>query len=137
MKQNDDKILGLKDQIAKKKELLKSSKKFTPITNCNLIMGTERVNLHTLSSKDAIMEVMVRVNMVRLSVNNLGFDGEYKIGGYLVDDWMNDLTSKLNIVNRTAEEAKLKAMESKLTKLLSLDKQTELEIAQIEEMLKS
>ena len=62
MKKNDDKILSLKAQIAKKKELLKSSKKFSPVTNCNLTLNGTRVNLHTLTSADDIMNVMVGMN---------------------------------------------------------------------------
>lgn len=136
MKKNDDKILTLKEQIAKKKELLKSSKKFTPVTNCNLTLNGTRVNLHTLTSADGVMDLMVKLNVLKLSADDLGLTEQYKVEGYLVTEWLEDLDAKLNTINRKAEESKLKAMESKLTKLLSLDKQTELEIAEIEEMLK-
>jgi hypothetical protein len=135
MKKNDDKILGLKAQIAKKKELLKSSKKFSPVTNCNLTLNGTRVNLHTLTSADDIMNVMVGMNVLKMSADELKLTESYKVSGYLTTEWLEDLTSKLNTVNRKAEEAKLKAMESKLTKLLSLEKQTELEIDEIEKML--
>ena len=136
MKENDNKILKLKEEIAKKNKLLSGSKKFTPLTNCNLILGANRINLHTLATKESVIEVMVVLNGMRLSAEDMGLLNQYKVSGYLLTDWLEDLTSKLNMINRKDEEAKLKALEDKLTRLLSLDKQTELEIDEIEKMLK-
>jgi hypothetical protein len=136
MKENDNKILKLKQEIAKKKLILSGSKKFTPITNCNLLLGDNRINLHTLTTKGGIIEVMVMLNSMKLSAKDLGLLDQYMVSGYLLTEWLEDLDAKLNIVNRKDEETKLKALEDKLTRLLSLDKQTELEIDEIEKMLK-
>jgi hypothetical protein len=137
MKKNDDKIIKLKEQIAKKKEGLKGSSRFTPITNCNLVLdgSDQRVNLHTLNDANKITDVMVRLNVLKMSADDLGVTDTYMVGGYLLTEWLTDLKLKLKILDRKAEEKKLKAMEAKLTKLLSLEKQTELEIAEIENML--
>ena len=137
MKKNDDKIIQLKEQIAKKKDGLKGSNRFTPITNCNLMLqGSDHmINLHTLNDPNKIMDIMVKLNVLKMSADDLGVTDKYLISGYLLTEWLTDLELKLKILNRKAEEAKLKAMEAKLTKLLSLEKQTELEIAEIENML--
>ena len=136
MKENDNKILKLKQEIAKKKLLLIGSKKFTPITNCNLVQGQIRTNLHTLTTKESVIEIMLVLNSMKLSAQDLGLLDQCKVSGYLITEWLEDLTAKLNLINRKDEENKLKAMEDKLTRLLSLDKQTELEIDEIEKMLK-
>ena len=136
MKENDDKILKLKSEIAKKKEVLKGCKKFVPITNCSLPMDNKYINIHTLNSKDEIIAHMILVNSAKLSLVDLGLLEEYKLGGYKLNDWLEDLKNKLLVVDRKTEEAKLQVMEAKLTKLLSAEKQTELEIAEIENLLK-
>lgn len=136
MKQNDEKIMALKASIAKKKAVLKKTKKFSPVTNCNLdLNGGYRVNLHTLSDANVIMGWMIKLNLEIMSARDLGILKTYKASGFLLTEWMTDLKSKLALANKSSEEAKLKAMESKLTKLLSEDKKTELELAEIEAFL--
>ena len=123
MSKNDDKILILKKQIADKKELLKGETRFSPITNCSLELYGQRYNINTLQ-KDKIIELMVQVNSLYLSARDLGNDilEQYTISGYKPMEWIKDLNDKLAIINRKSEENKLKQLESKLDKLLSIDK---------------
>ena len=132
---NDDKILTLKKQIETKKAELKKSKKFTPVTNCNLILNDKRYNIHTLNEENSIMELLVNLNVLKNSAKELNFLDKYKISGYLVSEWIEDLQSKMDNINVKAEEGRLKLMEAKLTKLLSEEKKTELELEEIEKML--
>lgn len=50
--------------------------------------------------------------------------------------WIKDIKSKLSVLALKREENDLKKMESKLDKLLSEDKKTELEIDEIAALLK-
>lgn len=72
-----------------------------------------------------------------MSAKELDLLNTYNISGYNVADWITDLQSKLSFISRKDEEAKLKAMEATLDKLLSDDKKVELEIDEIESILNS
>lgn len=128
---NDDKILQLKQKIEEKKKQLGDGR-FSPITNCNLVWMETRYNLHSLNDdklKFLLVELRIRENVVE------EFDFDYEVSGYNLSDWIEDIKSRLVILNRVEEERKLKLMETKLDKLLSNEKKVELELKEIEDLL--
>lgn len=131
---NDQRILLLKKQIEEKKEKLNKSQKFSPITNCSIEFEGVRHNLQVLS-KEQLVILMIKLNSLRLSAKDLELDG-FEISGYDVSDWITDIKAKIDILSRKDEERNLKAMEDKLTKLLSDGKKVELELNEIESILK-
>ena len=135
MSKNDDRILELRKQIEKKKDDIASRKvKFAPETNCVLDFDGERYNLNVVSD-DTLTLLIIRLNMYNMSADNLKM--QYPIiSGYSTDLWIQDIKSKLAVSGMKKEENDLKKMEAKLTKLLSDDKKTELEIDEIAELLK-
>ena len=135
MSKNDDRILELRKQIEKKKDDIASRKvKFSPETNCVLDFDGERYNLNVVSD-DTLTLLIIRLNMYNMSADNLKM--QYPIiSGYSTDLWIQDIKSKLAVSGMKKEENDLKKMEAKLTKLLSDDKKTELEIDEIAELLK-
>jgi hypothetical protein len=130
---NDKKILELKAQIEHKKAAIQKLN-FSPKTNCSIELDGVRYNLHTLNS-DKLTWLLIKMNCYQMSIKDLGIK-EYEICGYTVQNWMGDINSKLNIIAQKTEEDNLKALEKKLGQLLSEDKKTELELSNIEEMLK-
>jgi hypothetical protein len=135
MKTNDEKVMQLKKQIEEKKSKLKKNEKFAPITNCSIELDGARLNLNVLN-KEQLLYILVKLNMYNMSCKDLGVFDTFQISGYLVGDWMNDVKSKLEILSIKEEENKLKAMENKLTQLLSEDKKVELELDEIANLLK-
>lgn len=135
VKNNDQKILELKKQIEEKKKLVNKSQRFTPITNCSIELDGTRYNIHTLNRTSAI-SLLVKLGALLMSAINLGLEEEYVISGYKVNDWLEDIKAKMENINRAEEENKLRAMESKLDQLLSNEKKVELELGEIEAMLK-
>lgn len=134
-KSNDQRVLEMKKQIEEKKVYLAKSQKFTPITNCSIEIDGVRYNIQVLN-KEQLTMLMLKLNSIRLSAKDLELNSEVTISGYALEDWISDLKSKLDFVNRKEEENKLKAMELKLTQLLSEEKKVELEINEIESLLK-
>jgi hypothetical protein len=128
---NDTKILDLKKKIEEKKKELGNGR-FSPITNCNLETKDKRYNLHALNEKD-LKELFIELHIKNKAVLELELD--YKLSGYIIEDWIIDIKSRLAILNRVDEEKKLKIMESKLDKLLSNEKKVELELKEIENMI--
>lgn len=132
---NDAKIMELKKQIAEKKEKLAGINRFVPTTNCSVEVDGTRYNINTLQ-KEQIIHLMVRLNLYRISAKDLELTEEFNISGYKPEEWITDLKVKLDILSKKDEERKLKAMEDKLDRLLSDEKKTELELDDIEAMLK-
>lgn len=131
---NDERILELKKQIENKKEKIGKASRFAPITNCSIELDNMRYNINVLNN-EGLMMLLVKLNMLRLSAVDLKIVDKFVISGYKINDWIEDINSKLNILNKKDEERQLKIMEEKLTKLLSDDKKVELEIDEIESML--
>ena len=135
MSKNDDRILELKKQVEdKKKELASKKTRFVPITNCILEMDGMTLNLNVLS-ESALILLWIRLNTYRMSAADLGLH-KFEISGYDLEDWIIDVKARLEVIATKREENNLKAMETKLDKLLSEDKKTELELDSIAELLK-
>ena len=74
---------------------------------------------------------------MRLSAKDLGIDtNKLMISGYSLDNWITDVKNNLSIQNYRTKKKKLDSLEKQLTALLSDDKQTELQIDSLEELLK-
>lgn len=135
MSKNDDRILELKKQIEIKRKAVSVKKiRFIPKTNCVLNMDGITINLNVCSD-DALVLLLIRLNSYLMSAVDLGMS-DFEISGYSITAWIKDIKSKLEVSSLKKEETDLKKMESKLDKLLSDDKKTELEIDEIANLLK-
>ena len=132
---NDEKIMLLKFQIAEKKKGLKTKKKFSPLTNCSIELDGVRLNLQVLN-KENLIHLLVKLNSYLLSAVDLGLEDEYKFSGYSIDQWITDIKLKLDILRYEEEDRKLKELERKLENMLSSEKRIELEIDEIESLIK-
>ncbi len=134
-KNNDERILELKKQIQEKKEKLGKSSRFNPITNCSIEIDGVRYNIQVLT-KEQLTMLMIKLNSYLMSAKVLDVAEDFNISGYHCSDWIEDIQSKIDIHSRKDEERKLKDMEEKLVKLLTDGKKVELEIDEIESLLK-
>ena len=135
MSKNDDRILELKKQIDEKKDNITNKKvKFVPETNCVLIFDGINYNLNVCQYEDLKL-LLIKLNSYVISAKDLGYD-DFVLSGYNVSEWLNDIQNKIEVIELKKEEVMLKSMESKLDKLLSDDKKTELEIDEIAGLLK-
>ena len=130
---NDKRILELTKQIEAKRKAIGPARRFAPVTNCSLAMDdNKRYNLHTLA-KDTIVPLLVYLNSLRLSADDLGI--ELPLSGYSVQDWIEDLMARLAHLNAKGELKRLAALEKQLETLLSSDKQTELAVDAIADLI--
>lgn len=132
---NDERILELRKQIKNKKEKLGKVNRFTPITNCSLELDGIRFNLNVLN-KEQLLQLLVKLNSYLLSAKQLNADTIVNYSGYKLDEWIMDVDSKLNIISKKEEEKELAVLETKLDKMLSDEKQVELELDEITNFLK-
>ena len=134
MSTNDDRVLQLKKIIDEKKENLKSCKKtFLPITNCILDLDGQKYNLNVLQF-DELQLLLVKLNIYLTSAVNLNIS--LMISGYSINDWIEDINNKLDVLEFRRKENELKVLENKLNKMLSDEKKTELELDEIAALLK-
>ena len=133
MSKNDERILVLKEKIDQKKEQIsKSQVRFSPITNCSIEFRGQRYNINALNEEQCII-MLVELKALSNAARELKV--KLNFSGYNVEDWMEDLESKISVLKAKSEERQLKAMEAQLEKLLSEDKRTELEIDKIAQSL--
>ncbi len=134
MSKNDDRVLQLKKIIEEKKENLKSCKKvFSPTTNCILDLDGQKYNINVLQF-DELQLLLVKLNMYLMSASCLNIF--LMISGYSINDWIEDINNKLDVLEFRKKETELKALENKLNKMLSDEKKTELELDEIAALLK-
>lgn len=132
---NDERIMRLRAEIdERRKALAKKPAVFHPVTNCQLTLHGVTYNLHVHTSE----LLLVKLNALKLSAEDLGISTEeIPISGYPLDCWIADVQNYLQAQQYKQEKAKLDSLEKQLTALLSSDKQTELQIDDLEAMLKS
>lgn len=108
------------------------------MTNCNLDLDGIRYNLHSLTTKESLIQLLIKLNVFKQSAVELKLLGECNFSGYNVRDWMSDVQLKLEILSFSEEEErKLKTLEQKLDDLLSNEKKIELELDSIQDLIKN
>lgn len=139
MKKNDKRIMELRETIAERRSEIAKVKPFKPKTNCSLVMlDGVRYNLHAIDEQTAKF-ALIHMNSMHASERNIfekyGIDLKADMGGYSLQDWIDDLLSRLENIQARTKKIELDALEAKLTALLSDDKQTELAIDELEALL--
>ena len=132
MNTNDKRIMQLREKIDEKRKLLGKSKRFAPITNCALTLHGTLYNLNVIK-ENTLIALLVELACYTEKALELGY--EYKVSGFLADEWLEDIQMRLANLNHRQETQKLQIMEKRLEQLLSEDKRTELELDSISELL--
>ena len=129
---NDKRILELTKQIEAKRKAIGPARRFEPVTNCHLKLDGDTFNFYTLAG-EPLTYLLVRLNSLRLSADDLGV--ELPMSGYKLQDWIVDLKARLAHLNAKGELKRLAALEKQLETLLSSDKQTELAVDAIADLI--
>ena len=86
---------------------------------------------------DSSEMLLIKLNALLISAKDLEIDtSTLMISGSSLDDWIADVKANLEVQRYKDEKKKLDMLEKQLTALLSDDKQTELQIDSLEELLK-
>lgn len=143
---NDERILRLKKSIEEKRAEIEKIGKYVPVTTCIIQPKFgEKINLHVLDENELVLllswlQAMIiglsdYVEYGNLDDIDLEID-EPKISGFAIAEWKEDIKNLLRQKKIKSKKLQLNAMEKKLTALLSEDKRTELELDDIEALLK-
>jgi hypothetical protein len=127
----DDKtILALKKEIETKKKLISKIDKFNPLTNCMLTLFGQSINLHT-RTKEELLLLKAQLKSWRQQVS----DEPLMLGSFIIDDYIEDISTKYNILNLSTEKTRLTNLEKQLHNLLSIDKKVELELENLKSQI--
>ena len=147
---NDERISQLLQAIEKKKKELGQRPRVSYITNGNLNIVNDIVNINTLTSVNAIAvyvaELLSRQHFLQEAEKLLGVKLDSFLTAYdsyngvkahsaTIDDCLHDLKLRFEVLNWEARNKQLKAMEANLKKLVSEDTRTAMEIDEIESLL--
>jgi len=130
---NDEKILKLRKQIEEKESALKGTERFSPITTCSIELYGVRQNIQVLTIEQ-LEFLYVQLYLLKQGAMEVGYD--LKISGFALDSWLKDVKSKIAVLSRNEEVAKLNRMKQQLESMLSDDKQKEMKIDEIADLLK-
>ena len=127
-------ILKLKKELEEKKVQLANAK-FRPITNCNLVLFSQRYNINVLD-KETLGQLIGTVNSMAEGFKKSFPDENLMISGYSHTAWIKDLTSKYESLNLKALEDSIKKAQEVLDAKLSEEHKDEKDFADIQQLLK-
>lgn len=137
MSKNDDKIIELKKNIEKQKRELGTVKRFQPLTTCVIELDGVKYNLNVVNDIRELNFISIKLHILKMASDDLGLDiADLYVSGFSYLDWMNDINQRKDIIEYNQKYKSLNKMEKNLEKLLSDDKKTELELLEMEKMLK-
>ena len=125
---NDQKITELRQQIAIKKEQLKTRPKISYITNGLLkLSDTEVYNLNVLNISECF-NLVAKLCQINHSVELANFELETNypciFNDFLFGEWVSDIHQRMALLNWEVEKGKLTKMDNKLAELLSEEAKT-------------
>jgi len=133
-KTNDIKILQLRKKIEDKQKALFKIDKFVPSTTCILKIDGETKNIHVMNRSE-LQYYYVKLKSYK-NIADEDFDGDFEMCGFPISSWIDDISNKLAIMDQKNTEKQLIDMNHKLNNLLSEEKRTELELEEIDNLLK-
>lgn len=133
MTHNDEVILTLKEDIKKKKEVLKEFK-FQPKTNLVLPLNGKKYNLNVIGKFELLYLTSQLLNVVN-TLDTLEIKDDIDIENYPIEDWIEDLKGKYIVLKNKMELKKLVEIESRLDNLISSDLKTNLELEDIKKIM--
>ncbi|ALA13063.1 hypothetical protein TSARBOMBA_224 [Bacillus phage TsarBomba] len=136
-KNNDARILALKKLIEEKREKLGDWNEILKTeTNCVFIWNNEKKNIRVLREDELPFFISLFHSLiVSAETQDLPL-ASVKMSGNSVQGMLNDCKARFTQLTKAEELRDLQRAEAKLDKLLSEDKKTELELDDLEGMLK-
>lgn len=134
--ERDNYVLRLIENIKTKEKDLGEKPTFSPKTTCIFTFNNNKINIHTLDIGN-VNFYLVYFNSLYLSATNLNIDPMTVIyEGFSIDNWMYDLHQRASMLEWTQKSNQCTELKSQLDKLLSEDKQKELQLNNIADLIK-
>ena len=138
---NDTRIKALMVKVEEQRKALGTKPKSALETNGLFkFENGESLNINTITDESVAVLVLSHILLREQSHQNaqkeLNVDIPFMWRGYSIEDWITDLKLCVAKIKYTSEEKKLKVLEAKLANLISDKAKTEMELDDIENLLK-
>ena len=136
----DQSVMKLLKKVREKKEKIEKAKK-RPRWKTNCIVGIDNrtVNIQTVRDEDKILDACSSLigmkDLFGRSAKLLGleFDGLYD--GYPIDEWIEDLKTRVGMLNLEKEKKELEELDRRVNKLVTSEQRREMELLELEKIL--
>lgn len=139
---NDEIIEGLFKKVQEKKAEIAKAEKPQWQTNCAFVYDNSStvMNIQVISNIDVLVDmlsyILIKSESHKQVVKRLDLqEREYKYMGFTVDEWESDIKTRINKIQITSKKKELDELEKKLNSLVSPEKRTEMELAEIAKKL--
>jgi len=140
----DAKVQKLIEEVKKRRASINKTEKSTWITNgsfrCFENSTEGSFNLQTVTDEVVLAKALAflinREGAFKEACKRLDTKGNFGWLGYSVADWESDFKTRLAKVRLNSEKKKLAALEKQLESLMSDDLKTDIQLAEIEKLLK-
>jgi len=138
----DQAVMKLLEKIKEKESKLNLPKKRTQWkTNCTLKHEEHKTtNIQTIRDFSVLIDICAALLLVKKNTKEasetlgLVFKNDYL--GYPIDDWIYDLKTRVNMLKLEEEKKEIKRLNDRINNLVSEDQRRELELKEIENILK-
>ncbi len=146
MKPNDKKVKEFREIVAMKKAEIAKAEKLNWLTNCTFSYNRDtsnphqRFNIQTVTDPKEFVEALafliVQERSFAEAANELGVSAKFKWQGFDTEDWKQDFQTRISRIKIAEKKKELAQLEVRLNALLSEDLKAELELIEIEKLLK-
>lgn len=140
----DKQVQELFKIVQEKKSAIVKAEKPNWQTNCSFgydKSSSSRLNIQVLSDIDELVEIlsflMRRKDYHEKSSIVLGVTSEFKYLGFTLEQWKSDIQTRIDKIQISKKKQELEQLESRLNSLISPELKAEMELAEIEKMLKN
>ena len=137
-------VLELIKKVKIKKDEISLSKSPKWVTKCSFSFNPDgktidNVNIQTCSNIETLLDILAFLNnklagrSIAATMLNVPYSEKWQ--GYTVDEWHQDLKSRVNQINVNNQRAELKELETRLDKLVTPEQRRDLELAEIQRIL--
>lgn len=134
---NDEKVLEFIELINKKKKEIQRAEKPVWKTNCSWKDQSGHINLHVENNINGLLalaaELNYKDNNYTLFCKKKNIDGgQLKINGFTALDWIDDILTRISIIQLVSKRKELENLEGRLNKIVSPELRAKLELEAIE-----
>jgi hypothetical protein len=128
----DEIVQRLISIVQKQKEAIEKASKPVWETNCVFVIDGKTSNIRTISTVDKVVELYSHVvssfKVFTEACGLLNVKCDFRFNGFTFEQWTNDFTNVVNILNINVMKTDLAKDEAILDKLVSKEKREELEL---------
>ena len=139
----DAKVLELFNKVKEKQKKIATNERISWFTNCSFGFNpqviNDRTNLQVCDDVNQLISfyafILSKEECYATATEELGLKKFDKWLGYSFSDWKKDIKTRVNQLQLGNERKELKALETRLDSLITVDQRREMELAAIEKEL--